>query len=57
MFDKQSGREVYKRVDLGSLFLFARQVRFSERRGAQCQTHKAGGWVKTNYGGVKKPAQ
>lgn len=57
MFDKQSEREVYERVDLGSLFLFARQVRFSERRGAQCQTHKAGGWVKTNYGGVKKPAQ
>lgn len=41
----------------GSLFLFARQVRFFERHGPQNQTPRAGGWVKTNYGGVKRQAQ
>lgn len=41
----------------GSLFLFARQVRFFERHSPQNQTPRAAGWVKTNYGGVKRQAQ
>lgn len=59
LFNKQSGGEAYKRVEScrGSLFLFARQVRFFERHGPQNQTPRAGGWVKTNYGGVKRQAQ
>lgn len=44
-------------VARGTLFLFARQVRFFERHSPQNQTPRAGGWVKTNYGGVKRQAQ
>lgn len=41
----------------GSLFLFARQIRFFGRHGPQNQTPRAAGWVKTNYVGVKRQAQ
>lgn len=59
LFNKQSGREAYKRVEScrAVCFCFARQVRFFERHGPQNQTPRAGGWVKTNYGGVKRQAQ
>lgn len=52
LLDKRSDRE---ESELGSLFRFAGQVRFFERRGRQAPT--AGSSVKTNYGGVKRRAQ
>lgn len=54
-----SGRKVKDTSGLrqGSLFLFARQVRFFETHGLQNQTPVARSLVKTNYSGVKRDAQ
>lgn len=63
LFNKQSGWKGWGRniqtsgVMRGSLFLFARQIRFFRRHGPQNQTPRAAGWVKTNYVGVKRQAQ
>lgn len=67
LFNKQSGQkgcgEQGERsaqtsgVVWGSLFLYAKQVRFFQRHSPQNQTPRAAGWVKTNYGGVKRQAQ
>lgn len=59
LFNKQSGRAAYKRGESRGAVCFCLPDRFDSSRDAAHNGRQpgAGGWMKTNYGGVKRQAQ